>query len=281
MQYSSLLAAPVDVASLDDCYFYHVMDIPGHGVTTGEWDLRGRVDEYLGQFAFAGKRVLEIGPASGFLTFELEKRGAKLVALEVTDDPGWDFVPYPTAVLSNIYGPRREHMRRLKNSFWFAHAAHRSNAELIYGDAYRLPDALGDFDVAVMASVLLHCHSPLAIIEQCARRSNALIIVDVFTPRLEGAPVCELIPTAENRIWDAWWRFSTDCVIQYCEVLGFCNIQTSIHAQMYGKRPVKLFTIVATKGQRNDNFGFRAMRAAKRSVWRGFRRAFRNRSGTE
>src|SRR5207249_7736437 len=55
------------------------------------WDLRGGVDEYLGKVAFEGQRVLEIGPASGFLTFEMEKRGADVVSVEVTEEHGWDF----------------------------------------------------------------------------------------------------------------------------------------------------------------------------------------------
>jgi len=70
-------------------------------------DLRGGVDEYLGKVAFAGRRVLEIGPASGFLTFEMEKRGADVVSVEVTAEHGWDFVPYPAAKLEEAIGPRR------------------------------------------------------------------------------------------------------------------------------------------------------------------------------
>jgi hypothetical protein len=43
------------------------MELPGRGVIEGrDWDLRGSVDEYLGNVDFAGQRVLEIGPASGF-----------------------------------------------------------------------------------------------------------------------------------------------------------------------------------------------------------------------
>jgi predicted nicotinamide N-methyase len=38
------------------------------------------VDPYLGNFDFVGKRVLDVGAASGFLTFEMEKRGAEVVA---------------------------------------------------------------------------------------------------------------------------------------------------------------------------------------------------------
>jgi len=49
-------------------------------------------------------RVLEIGPASGFLTFEMEKRGADVISVEVTDEHGWDFVPYPDARLEEVFG---------------------------------------------------------------------------------------------------------------------------------------------------------------------------------
>jgi hypothetical protein len=93
------------------------MDLPGVGCVGGQWDLCGRVDEYLGTVDFIGKRVLEIGPASGFLTVEMERRCAEVVAVRGDSDPGWDFVPYSSAVLDPIRVKRAEHMRRSKNSF--------------------------------------------------------------------------------------------------------------------------------------------------------------------
>jgi SAM-dependent methyltransferase len=175
-----LFALPRSFDGPQSCDFYHTMDIPGLGLVHGQWDLRGYVDQYLGQVSFSGRRVLEIGPASGFLTIEMEQRGASVVAIEIPDETGWDFVPYPTSVLEPIYEPRRHHMARIKNSWWFTHAAYHSNAKLAYTDVYRLPDALGSFDVAVMGMVLLHCHSPLKIIEQCAKRANRLVITDFY-----------------------------------------------------------------------------------------------------
>ena len=205
-----------------DCYFYHTMELPGRGVIEGrDWDLRGRVDEYLGNVDFAGQRVLEIGPASGFLTFEMEKRGADVISVEVTDEHGWDFVPYPDARLEEVFGPRRIVMQQLKNSYWFSHAALQSKAKVYYGDAYNLPAALGEFDIAVMGAVLLHCRDPLRIVEQCGKRAKSLIIVDKFHPDLEGAPVCRLAPTPENFLWHTWWHFSTQFFTQFLAVMGF------------------------------------------------------------
>ena len=223
------------------------MEIPGYGITDGDWDLRKSWDDYLGRVPLAGQRVLEIGPASGFVTFEMEKRGASVVSVEVPEDPGWDFVPFPESFLEPIRNPRRITMDRLKNAYWFAHAAHRSNAKVLYGDVYNLPNALGCFDIAVMASVLLHCHSPLKIIEQCARRAATLVISDMFYPELEGKPVCRLAPTAENGEWHTWWHFSTDFFIQFLQVMGFRVTQVNHHINYHRRTPYTLFTIVASK----------------------------------
>jgi O-methyltransferase len=208
--------------------------------------LRGGVDEYLGNVAFAGQRVLEIGPASGFLTFEMEKRGGEVVSIEVTEEHAWDFVPYPAKRLQEVFGPRRIVMQQLKNSYWFSHAALSSNAKVYYGDVYNLPASLGEFDIAVMGSVLLHCRDPLRIVEQCGKMTKALIITDMFHPDLEGAPVCRLVPTPHNFLWHTWWHFSTQFFTQILAVMGFTT-QTSTHQQCHRGKEYTLFTVVSRR----------------------------------
>lgn len=244
-----VFATPRLGLSRDDCHFYHTMEIPGHGLAEGDWDLRAGVSEYLGDVDLNGKSVLEIGPASGFLTFEMEKLGADVTAVEVKDDPGWDFVPYPSYILEPLFGPRRAVMNRLKNSWWFNHQAFKSNAKLTYADAYALPDELGSFDVALIGSLLLHTKAPLQIVEQCAKQAQTLIITDMLFPELEGSPICRLIPNVENVRWDTWWEFSTDFLVQFLGVLGFSTKLTT-HSQPHKGRPYPLFTIVATKEER-------------------------------
>ena len=51
-------AEPREVTSLDECYFYHSMEIPGYGFVRGPWDHREGVDAYLGNVDLQGKRVL-------------------------------------------------------------------------------------------------------------------------------------------------------------------------------------------------------------------------------
>jgi SAM-dependent methyltransferase len=242
-----IFAVPLKVKDVADCYFYHTMELPGYGVINGDWDLRRGADDYLGKIAFAGQRVLEIGPASGFLTFEMEKRGAKVVSVEVTTDHGWDFVPYPASRLQEVFGPRRIVMQQLKNSYWFSHAAQHSKAKVYYGDVYNLPASLGDFDIAVMGSLLLHCRDPLGIVEQCGKKARSLIITDMFHPDLEGAPICRLAPTPQNFLWHTWWHFSTQFFAQFLAVMGFTTAGSLTHQQYHRGKAHTLFTIVGEK----------------------------------
>jgi O-methyltransferase len=230
----------------EDCDFYHTMDIPGHGLVKGQWDLRENTDRYFGDVNFGGRRVLEIGPASGFLSMEMEKRGADVVSLEVQDDPGWDFVPQPNEILEPMFPLRRAHMAKIKASYWFNHQAHNSKARLLYADVYNIPD-IGRFDIALMGSVLLHTKAPLQIVEQCAKRANTVIITDLVHPEIEGMPVARLLPTAENKYVDTWWQFSSTFFIQFLGVMGFEHFETTTHEQPYGDTAIGLFTIVARR----------------------------------
>src|SRR5262249_47749227 len=102
-----------EVTSLDDCYFYHTMELPGHGLVRGEWDLRGREAAYLGHVPLAGRRVLEVGTASGHLCFAMEKSGADVVAYDLSEHDEWDIVPYAGLDVARHVRERQEHIRRL------------------------------------------------------------------------------------------------------------------------------------------------------------------------
>jgi hypothetical protein len=117
------------------------MELPGFGVVGGDWDLRGGEADYLGQVPLAGRRVLEIGPANGFLTFYMESQGADVVAVELGPDVEWDVVPHAQLDLDRIRDERREIMERLRNGFCLAHRRLRSRSRANYGNAYELPEA--------------------------------------------------------------------------------------------------------------------------------------------
>ena len=79
MSQSIEFAKPLDVESPEGCFFYHTVELPTFGVVHGQWDLRGKFEEYVSGVEVEGKSVLDVGTATGFLSFEAERRGAARV----------------------------------------------------------------------------------------------------------------------------------------------------------------------------------------------------------
>jgi O-methyltransferase len=262
-QAEPLYQEPLEVTSTSDCNFYHTTEIPGIGTVEGQWDLRAGIDDYLGNYDFTGQRVLEIGPATGFLTFHMERTAREVVAVELPMDRDfWNAVPYENLGLGRSKGGEwtqverqfHEHIGRIRNGFWLCHRQFRSSARVFHGSSENLPSALGDFDVALLASILLHARSPLAVLESCARRVNrSIIITEVHDPALGEGPVCSLIPTADNHAWDTWWRFSPRFLTQFLEVLGFTEHRVNFHQQLADNHPLNMFTIVSSRPARQGN----------------------------
>ena len=246
-----LFVRPRHVENIDDCHFYHVMEIPGHGVVGEQWDLRGSERAYLGDVALQGQRVLEIGPASGFLTFHMEAEGAEVVAVELAPDADWDVVPHARLDVEAIVRDRRPVMDLVRNGFWFAHERYGSAARVHYGSAYDLPEELGHFDVAVLGSVLLHTRDPLRIVEGCARHADTVVITDAHDPSLDGVPLARLVPRPDSAAWDTWWYFSPELFVAFLGVLGLTETKVTFHHQRFvggeGAMDLPLFTVVARR----------------------------------
>ena len=237
----------------EHCFFYHAMDLPGLGTVRDQgWDLRGTEAQYLGDVQLSGKRILEIGPANGALSFYAESCGAKVVAVELASSEPWDGVPHSDLDLSALAESQSRVMDEVRNGFWLAHELLGSKVEVYYGTAYQLPDELGQFDVAVMASVLLHMRDPMKVLMNCASRTNErLIVVERFWPELADEPIVRLEPTIENGVWDTWWSFSPGFFKQICPVLGFTKVDVTFHeAKHYwqdGDAMMPMFTVVAAR----------------------------------
>lgn len=243
-----LFAEPRTVRDASECYFYHSMEIPGYGEVRGEWDLRARTPEYLGNVDFAGKRVLEIGPASGYLTFHMERQGAEVVCVDVDDSRPWDFVPQAGLIDARFIEDRRQHIARMKNGFWLAHRAFGSKARVHYGDPAARPAALGRFDIAVMANVLLHCRDAAGIVAECASVVDRTPIVTDWKVIESDLPVAYLVPTAENRFADTWWAFSPPFFEQLFCVLGMPRVRSAPHEQLHASGEMRpMYTVVGER----------------------------------
>jgi hypothetical protein len=211
------------VADASECYFYHSMELPEIGTINGDWDLRACVDDYLGNFDFNGKRALDVGAASGFLTFEMEKRGADVVSYDILDGANWNVVPHfkSRESLARWRTSLAKSSERLKRSYWLSHRLLASRASAYYGDIYALPRELGDFDVVLYGTILNHLRDPFQALYSGCRLSVGSVIVTGSFPDNE-APVARFRPSGEDpSINMDWWHLSVGAIRNMLGVLGF------------------------------------------------------------
>lgn len=217
---------PISVKDISECHFYHSIDLPNHDPIEGDWDLRGRVEEYLGNYEFSGKRVLDVGTASGFLSFFMEKEGAEVTSFDLADDGEWDIVPHHRLQDQMQYLIEMQNMelQKVKRSYWYSHQLLSSKAKVYYGDVYNLPSELGEFDVVVLGMILSHLRDPFQALYSASKRSkDSIIIVNQAMPSDDAFSYFMPDPDADSflELHLAWWAFSIGCIKKMLAVLGF------------------------------------------------------------
>lgn len=254
---SELYAAPRLVNSLDQCQFYHTMDLPGHGTIKGNWDLRGNIDAYLGGVDFRNKRVLDVGSASGYLTFTMEGKGADVVSYDLPDHLPWDFVPFAGADIHQFWLDNAHLHQQLKNSYWFCHRQLNSRAKKVYGSVYEIPETIGPVDVAVFGSILLHLRDPFLALQKGLQITRDTVIITDGLPRrwfwqrwFGGwcAPKMLFLPRLSGRQHHGtWWALNAKAAQRMLEILGFEETRVSYHSQYYEGSKKLFFTVVGKR----------------------------------
>lgn len=256
MKSFDIYAEPKMVTDMEECYFYHTIDIPGYGTIKGNWDLRKGLNEYLGGVDFFGKRVLDVGTANGVLCFEMERQGAEVVAFDLSRDGEWDMVPFAKWKGYNaISEDRRTIIDRLNNAYWFCHRCLNSDAKVVYGNVYAIPEEIGAVDIAVYGSILLHLRDPFLALQNGAKLAReALIVTEVLRGQTVESklPYMQFLPDPENiEPKDTWWDLRPEIIVRMIGVLGFEDVSVTYHKQLYEGEENRLYTVV---GRRTSGF---------------------------
>jgi SAM-dependent methyltransferase len=211
-----------------DCFFYHVVDVPGIGEVRSEhvcWDLRNRFDEYTGYVPMAGKSFLDVGTASGFLSFEAEKRGAIVTSFDAESSEQIQFIPAINA--EGTAGQRKastEYFPRMRKGYWYLHECFGSKARAIYGDIYKLSDLVAPSDIVMIGQTLVHVRDPLQVLQQAAMVAKETLIVTEGSFESDR-PTAVFLGTPD--IQYAWWHFSNRLYRHWLSLLGFNVIKES------------------------------------------------------
>jgi tRNA (mo5U34)-methyltransferase len=206
------------VAALD---WYHTIDLGDGLVTPGAYDHRPCLTRYRLPDDLRGQRALDVGAASGFFSFELERRGAQVVA---TDLPAWfehDFGP--------TYQPDQDSdsgQRYLHEPFEVARRALGSRVVKRELNIYDLtPETLGEFDLVFCGSLLIHLTDPIRALWRLAdvtRPDGQAIIATVIAHAHADEPLALL--TGQNH-GDTWWAPTRAALELLVALAGFEAIE--------------------------------------------------------
>jgi tRNA (mo5U34)-methyltransferase len=148
-------------------YWHSPIDL-GHGIVTKDKRTQRRFERRLRLLKIPadlrGKRVLDIGTWDGFFSWELEKRGGAVTAIDMWDAPSME-------------------------QFLWVHRLKNSQVRYKRMDVFDLsPDSEGTFDLIFCAGVLYHLRYPLATLEKIRKCCSGQLILET---------VC-MIPAVHN-----------------------------------------------------------------------------------
>lgn len=207
--------------------WYHTLELPGGVTTPGRVDLRRVADKLLPR-DLHGKRALDVGTFDGFWAFELERRGAEVVAIDIAHVRDAQLPPNNRPVLERHAVELDVEMGR---GFAVAAELLGSSARLVVRDVLELTaEAVGGpVDFAFMGALLLHLRDPVLALE-CIRSAlrpggelyqlePISLMLSLLHPRRPVARLDTLV-TAFN-----WWYPNRAMLGSWLRTAGFVDIR--------------------------------------------------------
>jgi len=186
--------------------WYHSIELPNGEVIQGIQSLaqqRLRLRQFPIPEDLRGKRVLDIGAWDGWFSFEMEKRGASVVAVDAV---------------------RNEKLLQARDLLG-------SRIEYHVADVCDLrPSDLGVFDIVLFLGVLYHLKHPMLALERVCAMSTDLVCVesvvlnDGYQPG--AVPLMEFYETTELcGQFDNWVAPNVACLLAMCRTAGFARVR--------------------------------------------------------
>ena len=231
--------------------WFHTIDLGDGIVTPGLYDYRDTISAFPFPTTMTGMTVLDVGSATGYFAFEFERRGARVISVELPSlrdldrFPGQDVesslkkieaMAFPPTLDQEKF-PRRGYTERelywylLEGPFRFCRERLASRVERCYSTVYDLTlDRTGvreGFDYVFLGDVLIHTLYPLrALAALAALCRGTLLFAGVLPDGPQEPPAMKYIggdDLAGDEV--AWWHPNLSCLVQMLRKLGFAHVE--------------------------------------------------------
>ncbi len=187
---------------LEDKGWWHSFELPDGSRIDGVNSidaLRRRVAQYPIPQDLRGKRVLDVGAWDGWFSFEMERRGAEVVAID------------------RIENPKFYEIRRLLNS----------RVDYREMDVYDLdPARIGTFDIVLFLGVLYHVKHPLLALERVCSVATDMAIVESYALKGDSRNLLEFYEYDEfGGQFDNWFAPTPGAMVAMCRTAGFARVE--------------------------------------------------------
>jgi tRNA (mo5U34)-methyltransferase len=195
-----------NIEQLNRLGWYHSIELPDGGVIEGVVPLerlKWRIAQFPIEQDLRGKRVLDVGAWDGWFSFEMERRGADVVAVDSSE----------------------------QTRFLTARELLGSEVEYVIEDICRLtPERVGYFDIVLFFGVLYHVKHPLLALERVCELCKADAYIESYVTDCGDNPMAipamEFYETTELRgQFDNWIGPNTACLLAMCRAAGFARVQ--------------------------------------------------------
>jgi tRNA (mo5U34)-methyltransferase len=184
---------------------YHSIELPDGSVLPGLQSidhLRWRLDLFGLPRDLRGKRVLDVGAWDGWFSFECERRGAEVVAV--------DCVAMDTFLeAKDLIGSKVEYLTLDVNEL----SARK----------------LGTFDIVLFFGVLYHLRHPLLGLEKAVELSTDLVLIESFVIPAENRQIPSVMEFYERTELggqvDNWCGPSPECLVSMCRSAGLAQVE--------------------------------------------------------
>jgi len=239
-------AEALGVPDIRNYYWYHTVELPGGLVTPGQYDFRESIAAFPFPADLRGKRVLDVGSATGFFAFEFARRGAEVTSLELPSLEALDRFPGQDVAQSldkirKMMGPRSAgggsdapytaeemYFYLLEGPFEFCRKQLGAKIRRCYSTVYELTEAKagGTFDLVFMGDILLHTLNPMAALCAVAPLCRGTLVLSQRMPETADGEPAMLWVGGDSLGSDevSWWLPNQSCLVAMLKKLGFRSV---------------------------------------------------------